>query len=339
MTIENLDGPLLNGVESVIPEATGTIPQPVDEKEELRSFIAKQFEPKGDNTPLRNEQGKFTKAEGAEASDTPAPIPDAGESQGKVEERSTALEPPKGWSADAKAKWAVLDPSIQAEVMKREQDMDNGGRQWSEQRKSYDEMLTPVRSLAERSGVNEREAITRLVEASEWLERDPAGFIEAYAQHYGINLGNNPTQQTQGRPDPVLSQVTQELSQIKQTLSKREEAEVQSQIQSFASAPGHEHFEKVRLDMGKLITADPSLSMDDAYERAIWANKDIRTELIKQQQASAQKQTDAAQVAKAKNAAASPKGSGPSASPPIPKKDYGDDTRKLVEDLYYGRAQ
>lgn len=336
MTIENLDGPLLNGVESVVPEATGTIPQPVDDKEELRSFIAKQFEPKEDIP--RNEQGKFTKAEGAEASDTPV-ITDADESQGKVEERSTALEPPKGWSADARAKWTALDPSIQAEVMKREQDMDNGGRQWSEQRKSYDEMLTPVRSLAERSGVNEREAITRLVEASEWLERDPQGFIQAYAQHYGINLGNTQPQQSQGRPDPVLTQVTQELSQIKQTLTKREEAEVQSQIQSFASAPGHEHFEKVRMDMGKLITADPSLSLEEAYERTIWANKDIRNELIKQQQPAPQKQTDAAQVAKAKNAAASPKGSGPSASPPIPKKDYGDDTRKLVEDLYYGRAQ
>lgn len=294
----------------------------------------------------RDESGKFApreeiRTEGADAGDTSNTVTDADPIQATEQQPSKAVEPPKGWSADAKAKWSTLDPSIQAEVAKREADIDNGGRQWSEQRRAYDEMLTPVKGLAQRNGVNEREAITRLVQASDWLERDPASFIQSYAQHYGINLTVADQQQTrpQSQPDPYLVQLYQDVQQIQGTLASQQDKEITSVIQSFASSPGHEHFDTVKVEMGRLMQIDPALSMDDAYDKAIWSNKDIRASLLAAQVPKPDaRDKDRQQAARARASAVSPKGSGPTGSAAIPQKDYGDDTRAFIADQYYGRA-
>lgn len=340
MTNEELNAP----IEQIDANGTGTIPnpEPIDEKDDLRDFIAKQFAdkpatPEGGSVP-RDESGKFAKAEGAEASDTPAPITDADEPQGKPEEQSRALEAPKGWSADAKAKWATLDPSIQAEVMRREQDMDNGGRQWSDEKRTYEQTLAPLADFGQKYGLDKGTALNRLLEWQRALEENPRDAILQLAQASGVDLANpsNP-QQPQGRPDPYVAQLHQTVSQIQQTLTAREEQEIKSQIDAFKSAPGHDYFDKVRGQMGVLMNANPSLTMEEAYQDAIWANKDVRAELLKQQSATAdQKGKEAAQAAKSK-AAAGVRGSGPTGAAPAAKKDYGDDTRALVADAYYGR--
>jgi len=301
-----------------------------------------------EDTPARDATGKFAprevepqiKAEGAEPSDTPEPVTDADPAQATEQQPSKAIEPPKGWSADAKAKWSTLDPSIQAEVAKREADIDNGGRQWSEQRRAYDEMLTPVKGLAQRNGVPEGEALKRLVDASEWLERDPKSFLQSYAQHYGINLTiaeqQNPRPQSQ--PDPYIAKLHETVQRIEGTLASQQEKEINSVIQTFASSPGHEHFDTVKVEMGRLMQIDPSLSMDDAYDKAIWSNKDIRANLLAAQAPKPDsRDKDRQQTAKAKASAVSPKGSGPTGGVTAPKKEY-DDIRSIVADAYYGRA-
>ena len=299
--------------------------------------------------PSRDATGKFAprseepeiKAEGAETSDTPKPDTDADPAPAMEQQPSKAVEPPKGWSADAKAKWSTLDPSIQAEVAKREADIDNGGRQWSEQRRAYDEVLAPVKGLASRNGVDEREAITRLVQASEWLEKDPRAFLTSYAQHYGINLtlADQQPNRPQSQPDPYIAQLHETVQRIEGTLASQQEKEINSVIQTFASSPGHEHFDTVKVEMGRLMQIDPSLSMDDAYDKAIWSNKDIRANLLAAQAPKPDsRDKERQQTAKAKASAVSPKGSGPNGAAPVPKKEYGDDIRSIVADAYYGRT-
>ncbi len=90
--------------------------------------------------------------------------------------------------------------------------------------------------------------------------------------------------------------------------------------------------------MGRLMQIDPSLSLDDAYDRAIWANKDVRTGLLAAQVSKPnQIEKDRQQTARAKASAVSPKGSGPTGSVAAPKKEY-DTVREAVVAAYLSQG-
>jgi len=278
---------------------------------------------------LRNERGQFTKADGAE---TPAavaaePVPDADPSPDKPEQPSTAVEHPKTWSADAKAEWSKLPPAVQQAVLKRETEIDAGGRRWSEEKRQYDDVLNPVRGLASRHGVDERETINRLLSANDWLERDPAGAIRAFAQAYGVDLSapSNSNAQPQPQADPNFARLQNEVTGLRQTIQQRETAEAASAIEGFATAPGHEHFEAVKARMGQLIGSGQANSLEEAYEQAIWSNPAIRPQLIAAQTAQVaneRRAADQAAVAKAKSGALSLSGSPAGAGAPVVRPQY-----------------
>lgn len=270
----------------------------------------------------RDESGRFAKAEGADTGDTQQEVSDADPLKDKPEERSPAFEPPKGWSADAKAKWSALDPSIQAEIAKREQDMDTGGQRWSEEKRRYEETLSPMRDFARMNGINEQEAITRFLNADRFLSSNPVEAIKWLAQSYGVDL-ENMTATQRPQQDPMVAQLRQELSTIRETLTQREVSEVQSQIDAFAKAPGHEHFSEAKTLMGHLINSGQAADMQEAYEKAIWAIPTIREKLIAAQTAEAQAKARAqSQVDKAKRGAISVNGSPVTAVAPTPGREF-----------------
>lgn len=276
----------------------------------------------------RNERGQFIKADGtvdteAEAART---VPDADPAPDKLEQPSTAVEPPKSWSADVKAEWSKLPPAVQQAVLKRETEINEGGRRWSEEKRQYDEVLSPVRGLAQQHGVDERETINRLLSANEWLERDPKGALAAFAKAYGVDL-NAPTNSNapQRQADPRIAQLHQEVSGLKTTLQQREIAEASSAIESFASSPGHEHFETVKARMGQLMEAGQATSLNDAYEQAIWLEPTIRPQLIAAQTASdlaARRASEKATADKARAGALSLNGSPVGGPAPQAQPEY-----------------
>lgn len=285
----------------------------------------------GDASPERprNERGQFTKAEGAEepAAVAAEPVPDADPAPDKPEQPSTAAEPPKSWSADVKAEWSKLSPAVQQAVLKRETEIDAGGRRWSEEKRQYDEVLTPVRGLARQHGVDERETINRLLSANEWLERDPKAAITAFAQAYGVDLGTptNSNAQPQPQADPRIARLHDEVTGLRQTIQQRETAEAASAIEGFAAAPGHEHFEAVKVRMGQLMGSGQAQSLDEAYEQAIWSDPTIRSQLIAAQTAQAATERRAAEqaaVAKAKAGSLSLSGSPVGTAAPVARQQY-----------------
>lgn len=233
----------------------------------------------------RDERGQFIKADTA-AAEIAKPVPDADPAQDKLDQPSTAVEPPKSWSADAIAEWSKLPPAVQQAALKREAEINEGGRRWSEEKRTYDEMLAPVRAQAQRAGVDEREGLSRLLYASEFLERDPQNAIQWLAQAYGVDL-SKPTNSNAPQPqaDPRIAQLHQEVSGLKSTLHQREINEAASTIEGFAKAPGHEHFDAVKTRMGQLIGSGQADSLEAAYEQAIWSDPAIRPQLIAAQTA------------------------------------------------------
>jgi len=277
----------------------------------------------------RNERGQFIKADGTVDTEAEAatPVPDADQVSEQPDTPSTASGPPPFLSAEAKAEWAKTPSAIQAALIKRDADANEGGRRWSEEKRAYDEMLAPVREQAQRAGVDEREGLNRLLSASAFLERDPANAIAWLAKTYGVDLSkpNDNPKQPASQPDPQFVQLHQKVQTLEQSIAQRERTEAQSAIQQFASAPGHEHFETVKSAMGQLIASGQAKDLNDAYEKAIWTDPTIRPQLIAAQTASAEAARRAKEketADRARRGAISSNGSPAGAGAPVPKPEY-----------------
>ncbi len=335
----------LSGTEPAALVVNATIPEPpvddfradviaamkqVEAKAPAETITESVVEPALEAAPTRQRDpatGQFMKADGTVDPDqTPTPVTDADQHQDTAPEPSTAPVPPKGWSADAKAKWSALDPSIQAEIDRRERDIDNGGRQWSEQKRGYEETLAPLNNYASRYSIDSKEALNRLLGWQQALETNSEDAIVQLAQIAGVDLAaliNPSSNRPQVQPDPHIAALVNTVSQLQQTVMSREERETLGIIEGFKAKPGHEHFDTVRTAMGRMMELDPSLTIDTAYDQAVWANPDTRKLMLDAQSAASQQQTrTAAQVGKAKAAAVSPRGSGATAAPMKPKGDF-----------------
>ena len=244
------------------------------------------------DAPARNrdEGGKFTKAEGAdapaaEADDT---VPDADPAQDKDDAAPAAIDPPKSWSADEKAEWSKLSPAAQRAVLRRETEIDDAGRRWSEEKRSYVETLTPLREAAQRAGIDPREGLNRLLAANAMLEADPGTGIRRLAQMYGIDLSSNPTtQQARPQADPTVVALQQKLSSIEAAMAERDRSTAMSEIEAFKASPGREHFDTLKQSMGQLIASGAAKDLADAYDKAAWADPTIREKLISAREAKA----------------------------------------------------
>lgn len=282
----------------------------------------------------RDEHGRFTKAAAKEpAAEKTAEAPAVKVSgTDKPEETtvqtSTSGSPPPGWPADAKSEWSKLSPAIQAAVLKRESEISEGGRRWSEEKRRYEEMIMPLRELAQQYGVQEGDVIRKFLAADAYLQRDPAGAIQWLAQSYGVDLQQlvtgAPSQQTP-RVDPLVQSLYRELTQLKQNLTAREQEEIDSEIRAFES-PDRPHFSnpEVRYYMGLLLENGKAQSMEDAYKKAVWLVDEVRENLIAEREASIRgerEQQARERVDKARRAAVSISGSPVGA--PASKQDFG----------------
>lgn len=278
------------------------------------------------STRARNERGQFTRADGAETLPEPAPVSDADPDMDKPEQPSTAaLEPPKTWSADEKAKWSTLDPAIQAAIARRDVEIDNGGRQWSEQKRGFEETLAPVRVLAQQHGIDEREAVKRLANVEMWLRSDPKAALGAIAQAYGIDFAAKPNDAPQPQADPLVTKLQTDVQNLLGIVQNRERAEAAGAIEAFAKDPAHPHFEAVKAMMGSMISSGYAADLQDAYDKAVWSDPSIRSQLIASQTASAETERRAREretAERAKRAAISVSGSSAGAGAPVPKPEY-----------------
>lgn len=303
---------------------------------------------------LRNERGQFIKADGTV--DTAAEAtraPDADPAKVTDPTPSPAADAPKGWSADMKAKWSTLDPSVRAEVSRRESEMDAAGIRWSEEKKTLLGHFEPVREISEQYKAHPGEVIQRLAAADRYLERDPENAIRWLAGAYKVDLSKlaaSPAAPTPTQPqaDPVVAELKSELLSVKQRLDAEETAKVNGAITAFAEVkdatgnPAHPHYETVKADMGYLLLAAAQagreLTLDQAYEQAVWANADTRAKLMAAQTAPAGANAKAREAAeKARKGALSAHGAPNGAVAPPPR--LADPNATIEDDVKAAIAQ
>lgn len=260
-------------------EPTAEIPQPTEAK----------LEDAPDDGRARDEQGRFAKApEQAQAQEVPPP-------QASQEPPQETIRPPASWSATAKAKFAALDPDVQREVLKREGDIENGKAQWDskgERLNKFEALFAPHRDRLQLAQTDEFRYIQGLITADEML-RGPNAHqaLSQIAAMYGLNLGQAATAPQQMQAQPAVpatfspDAVNQQISQaVEAALAKQREeslgAEAFSTWQAFRNDPKNPYAENVKEDMAALLEKGRASDYADAYEKACWANPEVRALLI-----------------------------------------------------------
>lgn len=239
----------------------------------------------------RDDHGRFVK------SDEPVIVQPQTPTLEAPEPIQPQLSPPASWKAAAKAKFATLDPEVQAEVLRREEEMNQGLAQSqtkAERANRLETVLAPHKDRLALSGVDEYQYLGALMKADEML-RGPQAMegLAQVARMYGLQLPG-PQQDAMGYApapqDPLIQQLQQQVQQLTTQLTGFQtaqeqalESEVAEEINAFKADPAHMYFENVRSDMKALIENGRAKTLQDAYDMACWADPDVRKILLAEQ--------------------------------------------------------
>lgn len=237
--------------------------------------------------------------------------------------------PPPGWSPAAKSEFDKLSPAVREAVVRREDEVNRGLAKLAEYKG-----LDPYVTMARSAGTDLPQALERYVAAEQFLERSPVEGLLWLAQNYGITpqalvqaMGSQPAPQQQpyqqgmpqAAPATIPPAVMQEIAALRQEVSsvtaeRRQQVadRIDSALDKFLNDPANRYAENVAGDMAPLINArrqaSPKESFEDtlawAYQKAVWANDEIRP-LLLNEQVEARTKAQQQAVQKAKNAARS----------------------------------
>lgn len=298
---------------------------------------------------VRGPDGKFVAKPKTEATPSPkqgkesqVPPPVQGEpSQVKPPQpgEPSATPPPKfkapnSWKPALREKWGSVTEDIQAEIDRREKEISAELSKTAEPRKFYEavqQTIAPYQSMLAAEGLHPVRAIGELFQVAAGLRANNpqrvAGLVAGIVKQFGVDrfgpqfiealaASIDGTGQPQGGaqsqavdPNQLAQQIEQRvMAQFHQRQSQAMNQQVNQEVQSFAE--GREFFEDVRTEMSALISSGVAKDLDDAYNRAVWANPDTRAALMQREE---KKRAETANAAiQQSKAAASPIKSQPS---------------------------
>jgi len=273
----------------------------------------------------RDDKGRFSKKdepkapEAAKAPELAAPA--AAAPVDPAADQSAAHRPPPGWSPASKAAFSSLPPEVQADVAKREAEVNQGFAKLAEYKG-----LEPLAELAKQNGTNIVKAVGEYRDFEVKLQNDFIGGVGFICQRFGVQPvalanailartggaahqsaapGAGPTaNQTASGLDltPIMSKLSQ-LEGFVQSQQQREaqqrQSEISGQIEAFRSDPSNLYFENVRPQMARIMEAGLAGTLKEAYDAACWQTPEIRQLLINQQASGTSGQAIAARQAAA----------------------------------------
>ena len=288
----------------------------------IRKSLEKGFEDER-KAGERDEKGKFKKiakrlpgggiAEPEEGEETEVETPEEGE------EVTPAVAAPEGISKEAAAEWAKTPKPVQEAFLKRVADMDKGVKELQGKYSDLDTALQPHMNAIRQHGHTPAQAVSQLFGWFQALAGNPDVAFPALAKSFGYDMsrfapagqqqqpaaGQTAQPGAEGQPtgeqispamQKYIDDMKKEVTELKnqfggfQTNVQRRESEQTNEILANWSKD-KPHFQAVREDMAALIQTgrvplkNGQVDLDGAYERAIWANPEVRAKLIADQQA------------------------------------------------------
>ena len=294
------------------------------------AYDASQEEDETEQQEAAEEAPAEEEEETEESEDAPAEASEE-ESEEEAEDEETAdteeptSEVPDAWSAEQKERFENLDPDAKAfalELAKPQEELPADA-------KPVFDAIERSKSYLDQLGVSPDEAFSNLIETDRQLRTAAPDVKKALAKQlladYGIELDQpQPQAQPQGQEqqdealfvDPKVQQLETQVSSLQQTFEQQKIAEAQAQINAFDNAKDdngnllHPHAKTAWPQMEIIIQSERAqgrqVDLHAAYEQAIWANPQLRAEMLKQQEEAkqaVQKKQEAEHRQKAKKAA------------------------------------
>lgn len=194
---------------------------------------------------------------------------------------ANALQPPKTWRPEAAAKFATLPPEVQQEVLKREEDIFKGLESYKADAsigKALKGVVQPYLQIFQSQGIDPMQQVSGLMRAHVALAtgtpEQKQQFFQHLAKEYGVDLDVEAPY-----IDPQVAGLQKQLADLQSRLNGREQQEandarskLQAEIDTFASDPAHQYFDEVANDIAGLLRSGAAKGLQDAYDKAIWAN-------------------------------------------------------------------
>lgn len=288
-------------------------------------------------------------------------------SQPATASQASIVEAPAALSKDVRAIWSTLPAQVQAEFVRRENDSTEGVKKLQDRYRPIEEALAPVRPLLQQRGMTEGQTVKQLLDWHHALSGpNKAHAFRALAQSHNFDLSTLASQQAGASQEshdpnqslhPVLQQIASRTETLEQTLHRQQQDRIGGEIAAFSK--DKPHFEKVRTAMGQMMSSGFATSLDDAYNKAIWADADVRTAIQQEEQAAREKKTaeaedakraeaarveeerkrkEAEDLAKARKAGVSPRGSAPTGVMAIAKNQQGKTVGSTIRDAIASRS-
>lgn len=288
------------------PTANDAVPEPTIEAQPVAEEATKE------TSSGRDEKGRFLKKEAT----TEAVVAKPAEAAKAQEQQAQAQEipPPISWRAEEKEAFKALPKPVQETIARREAEREKAWNrsqmEVSQYRRKYQELdsvLAPLEETWARNGLTAGAVIRNFVAWQKHLDTNPQQALAELAQSYGIS----PETIGQAAPqiDPTISHLQQQIQQLQQALTTREQSEeqaymgqVEQGISMFAEEKGADgkplrpYFNDIYQDMLPIAqalkqanpTASPTEILAAAYDRAVYANPSIRERVIQERLAAEQ---------------------------------------------------
>lgn len=266
----------------------------------------------GDNADDANlDDTGDTDAGTAAATPPAAGTPQAKEGEGATPPAASTLQPPKTWRPEAAAKFATLPPEVQQEILKREEDIFKGLESYKADAsigKALKGIVQPYMQVFQAQGIDPLQQVSGLMRAhvalSTGTPEQKQQFFQHLAKEYGVELGMEAPY-----IDPQVAGLQKQLAELQSRLNGREQQEIaearsklQAEIDAFASDPAHQYFDEVANDIAGLLRSGAAKSLQEAYEKAVWANPITRAKEQARLTAEAEAKAKAEAAEKAKQA-------------------------------------
>ena len=254
--------------------------------------------------------------------------------------QAALVQPPTSFSAAGKEECAKASPAIQQEILKREGDFH---KYYQTTQKEIEpikqaanfgqeiyQALRPFEQTIRGLGVPPAQAIHGLFAADHKLRYGaPHEKIQAFAdlaKGYGIDLSQGLPEQQHVDPNveylqrqnqhamQTAQQAQQQIQQMRDEFTRQQMAAEESQLNSVIeqAKKGKAHFDELRQEIGMILQSSINraqqsglepMTLDQAYEAALWQSPKHRAELLAKQQAdadaaAAQKRAEDAEKAK-----------------------------------------
>jgi len=207
--------------------------------------------------------------------------------------------PPASWTKEAKQDWYQIPASAQAEIRRREREIQSGLSQTAEARKLSEE-LSPHVELMKQAGVKPADYVSNLMNwdsairqqpvqaiaalSAQWIPdaKSARQVVQALSERFGLDEWGEmgaAEQQPSHRDSQQIVSLEQRLRAQEMAAASREWADFLGSKDA-SGAPLHPFADSVKAEMADAIRSNPNLSYGEAYERAKWINAEVRDKVL-----------------------------------------------------------